>query len=765
MFIDQDRLLERLNPPQRAAVTHGEGPLLILAGAGSGKTRVITHRIAWLVGIAGADPRQVVAMTFTNKAAREMRERAESLLRYDLGGAYVGTFHAFGLRLLRMHALDAGYPPSFVVYDSADQLAAVRASLKELSVDDRSVTPKQLLAWISRQKNALVEPEAAAARALTSQDALSARVYGLYAERLKRAGAMDFDDLLVQLIRLFRARPDVADRHARRIRWLLVDEYQDTNPIQYALIRLLAARHRNVCCVGDEDQSIYAFRGADIRNILDFERDFKDATIVKLEQNYRSTRNILAAATAVIRHNANRHDKTLWTDNPAGARLRLHTAQDDRAEADFVVETMLGQAREQGIPLDQVGVLYRTNATSRLFEDRLMARKIPYRVVGSLRFYERKEIKDVLAWLRLLVHPDSDEDFLRAAQTPPRGLGETTLGELARRAREANISLHAAARDALAVPAGLNARAVNALASFLGTIRDLTDLTRDVSTAAAVTSTIEAIDYALHLEKAHPEDHVSRAENLDALASAAEEHDEADAPEGLAGFLDRVSLRSDTDDVAGERGPSLMTVHSAKGLEFDAVFLAGLNEELFPHSFSAGEPEGLEEERRLMYVALTRARKTLTLTAARFRHVFGQLTFALPSRFLDEIPAELLHRTGDGDRGLLGGTGLRSPFGRDGDALDDFAGYGRAPVEPRSRPAGIPARRGGPRRVEREPEVAPAGHAAGGYRPGMRIVHPQFGSGTVLSASGKGKSLTLDIRFERAGRKKILAAYTTLVAE
>ncbi len=575
---------------------------------------------------------------------------------------------------------------------------------------------------------------------------------------------MDFDDLLVQLIRLFRTRPDVADRHAQRIRWLLVDEYQDTNPIQYALIRMLAARHRNVCCVGDEDQSIYAFRGADIRNILDFERDFKDATIVKLEQNYRSTKNILAAATAVIRNNANRHDKTLWTENADGAKLQLHTAQDDRAEADFVVETMLKLVREHGIPLDQVGVLYRTNATSRLFEDRLMARNIPYRVVGSLRFYERKEIKDVLAWLRLLVHPDSDEDFLRAAQTPPRGLGETTLGEIARRAREANVSLHAAARDAIQAPAGLNARAVNALSNFLGTIRDLTDLTREVSTAATVTSTLEAIDYALHLEKAHPEDHVSRAENLDALTSAAEEHDEAGAPEGMAGFLDRVSLRSDSDDVAGERGPSLMTVHSAKGLEFDAVFLAGLNEELFPHSFSAGEPDGLEEERRLMYVALTRARKVLTLSSARFRHVFGQLTFALPSRFLDEIPEELLRRTGDGGGGALAGAGFRSRFGGD-DAMEGFAGYGHAPAEPRARPAGIPARRGGPRRVEREPAAAPAGRAAGGFQPGMRIVHPQFGTGTVLSASGQGKSLALDIRFERAGRKKILAAYTTLVEE
>jgi DNA helicase-2/ATP-dependent DNA helicase PcrA len=762
--IDPDRLLERLNPPQREAVTHGEGPLLILAGAGSGKTRVITHRIAWLAGVAGADPRQIVAMTFTNKAAKEMRERAEGLLRHDLAGAYVGTFHAFGLRLLRMHALDAGYPPTFVVYDSADQLAAVRAALKELSLDDKSMTPRQVLSWISRQKNALVEPDAALARAMMPQDTTLARVYGLYAERLKRAGAMDFDDLLVQLIRLFRTRPDVADRHAQRIRWLLVDEYQDTNPIQYALIRLLAARHRNVCCVGDEDQSIYAFRGADIRNILDFERDFKDATIVKLEQNYRSTRNILAAATAVIRNNANRHDKTLWTENAEGAKLQLHTAQDDRAEADFVVEAMLKLVREHAIPLDQVGVLYRTNATSRLFEDRLMARNIPYRVVGSLRFYERKEIKDVLAWLRLLVHPDSDEDFLRAAQTPPRGLGETTLGEIARRAREANVSLFAAARDALSAPGGLNGRAVNALTAFLGTIRDLTDLTRDISTAATVTSTIEAIDYALYLEKAHPEDHVSRAENLDALTSAAEEHDEAGAPEGMAGFLDRVSLRSDSDDVAGERGPSLMTVHSAKGLEFDAVFLAGLNEELFPHSFSAGEPDGLEEERRLMYVALTRARKVLTLTSARFRHVFGQLTFALPSRFLDEIPEELLRRTGDGAGGALAGAGFRPRFGDD-DAMAGFRGYGHAPAEPRARPAGIPARRGGPRRVEREPAAAPAGRAAGGFRPGMRIVHPQFGAGTVLSASGQGKSLALDIRFERAGRKKILAAYTTLVEE
>lgn len=751
-MLDAARLLELLNPPQREAVTHGEGPLLILAGAGSGKTRVITCRIAWLAGPLGVDPREIVAVTFTNKAAAEMRERAESLLGHELAGAYVGTFHSWGLRMLRTNAVAAGLAPGFLVYDTTDQLAIVRQALKDLGIEDRTLPPRQVLAGISRFKNALVGTGQALESARMPQDRVFAEVYALYETALARAGALDFDDLLVRPVRLLSGRPEVRERYAQRTRFLLVDEYQDTNPLQYALIRLLSERHRNICCVGDEDQSIYAFRGADIRNILDFERDFPDARIVKLEQNYRSTGNILAAASSVIRHNVQRHDKTLWTDGARGDLILVHSARDDRAEADFVVEETLRRAREHGIPLEQQAVLYRTNANSRLIEDRLVARRIPYRVVGSLRFYDRKEIKDLLAWLRLVVHPESDQDFVRAATTPPRGLGDRTLDEIAARAAQANVSLYDVARATLAASGPVNPRALRALATFLEMLRDLADLVRDVSTTAAVQSVIDAIDFMEYLEKAHPADFAARQENIGALLAAAREHDEAGAPDGLAGFLDRVSLRSDTDDVQGQKGPSLMTVHAAKGLEFDAVILAGMNENLFPHALSAADPDAVEEERRLLYVAMTRARKLLALVGARERRPFGRPEFTQPSRFLDELPADLVRRTAE-EASWQDPRPTPSAWGGARGAIRAGAVRDR---EPAVRPAGLPAASRGERRVEREDGCGP-------FFRGMTVTHPMFGRGVVLSVEGEGERAKLQIRFERAGLKKIMAGATTLL--
>jgi DNA helicase-2/ATP-dependent DNA helicase PcrA len=730
-MLDASAILEPLNPAQREAVSHGEGPLLILAGAGSGKTRVITHRIAYVLAQHGAAPREIVAMTFTNKAADEMRERVEQLVGYDIAGAYIGTFHAFGLRVLRTHAMDAGYAPGFVVYDTADQQAVVRAAMKEIGIDTKEVPPRRVQTWISRRKNQLIDPDGARDDASTPLDRLFADVYEHYESALRRSDAVDFDDLLVKVIRLLRRREDIADRYARRIRWLLVDEYQDTNPMQYALIQLLGRVHANVCCVGDEDQSIYGFRGADIRNILDFTRDFPDARIIKLEQNYRSTGRILEAASGIIQRNLGRHDKTLWTENPTGLKLRLHLAQDDREEARWVAERIVSAAEEIGCPLEQVAILYRTNATSRPFEDRLTAAGVPYRVLGSLRFYERKEVKDLLAWLRMLVHPHSDQDFLRAVSTPPRGIGAKTLEELGRLAAEQEGSLWSATQHVVRTGAGLGSRARLALTRFTELVRDLSELSERIATSATVTSVLDAIDYPSYLEKSYPSDYESRGENLDALAVAAQEHDEGGAPEGLAGFLDRVSLRSDSEDVRGDRGPALMTVHTAKGLEFDAVFLVGLNEALFPHARSLHDEHALEEERRLMYVAMTRARKLLTLSAAHFRRAFGDIARTEPSRFLGEIPAETVEQL-DGPRPMPGSRLGRTALGR-----------GAEPRAPR----------------EAEPS------SSTGFRPGMRVRHPSFGSGRILSTTGEGNRLTLVIRFDRKGRKRISAAHTTLVPE
>jgi DNA helicase-2/ATP-dependent DNA helicase PcrA len=742
-------LLERidlqhdLNPEQLAAVTHGEGPLLILAGAGSGKTRVITYRLASLIGSQRADPAEVVAVTFTNKAAGEMRERIEALLGHVIDGAFVGTFHAFGLRVLRRNAVEAGLKPSFVVYDTGDQQALAREILKETGCTDKSIAPKQVLSWISRNKTGLLTPADAEAAARFPNEKLMARCYAEYEKRLDRASAVDFDDLLVRVIRLFASRPDVAERYASRTRWLLVDEFQDTNAIQYRLIRHLTASHRNVCCVGDEDQSIYSFRGADIRNILDFERDFPDARVIKLEQNYRSSANVLAAASAVIANNFDRHDKKLWTGKAKGDKVTLYVADDDRNEADFVVSEMLRISDTASIPLDEFAILYRTNATSRLFEDRLTGRNIPYRVVGGLRFYERREIKDILAWLRMLVHPASDQDFLRAASTPPRGIGARTLAAVAEVASDSDVSLYEAALSIVAGQDRLGGRPRRALGNLLSAIRDLAQLTEGIPTAGAVTTVIENIEYAAWLERAYPHDHESRAENVAALVSAAQEHDEAGAPDGLSGFLDRVSLRSDADSVQGERGPTLLTVHSAKGLEFDAVILAGLNEDLFPHSMALSDEGGIEEERRLAYVAMTRARKRLVLTAARFRYQYGEPVLREVSRFASEIPPDLLSA-------------------RSSRPAAERAGRAASPVSSgvSSTPAAGVTRRTG--RLSYEPEVDDSAGGAS-FAPGMRVIHPSFGPGRVLQTSGQGRRLTLDIRFETSGRKRILPAYTNLI--
>ncbi len=758
---DVERVLARLNPPQREAVTHVLGPLLILAGAGSGKTRVITHRIAYLVGHEGIDPRELVAVTFTNKAAGEMRQRAEHLLGAGLHGAYVGTFHAFGLRVLRAHALAAGYPPTFVVYDSADQLAIVRAIIKDRSLDDKSFPPRQVLSWISKAKTALADPDEALAHARGFNERTLSDVYREYESRLQRAGAMDFDDLLVRVIRLFARHPEIAERYAQRTRFLLVDEYQDTNQIQYRLIRALSAQHRNVCAVGDEDQSIYAFRGADIRNILDFTRDYADARVVKLEQNYRSTGNILAAAAGVIAHNAQRHEKTLWTDAGQGEKVRVHLAYDDRAEADFVVDDMLRTAREQAIPLEDFAILYRTNATSRLLEDRLMARNVPYRVVGSLRFWDRKEIKDLLAWLRLLVHPASDQDFLRASSTPPRGLGDRTLEVVEAEARRAGVSLHDATLTVLGQPDALPSRSLRALQAFIDTLRDLGDLTRRTSTAGTVQSVLEAIDFVPYLQRAHPHDYESRVENLGALVSAAKEHDEAGALNGLAGFLDRVSLRSDTDDVQGARGPSLMTIHAAKGLEFDALYVVGMNEDLFPHPWSANDADGLEEERRLCYVAITRARQRLVLTHARFRSTFGQVAFTRPSRFLAELPADVATHTGDAAATPL--SSASTSLGRaPGTAARPYAAASGAPRSTPASPASTHAagidRRSGQIVYESED-----GGQGATFRVGMTVSHPKYGPGIVMMVEGRAQRTFVTIRFKNGSLKKISPAHTTLI--
>src|SRR6266540_2508052 len=553
------QFLDTLNPEQREAVLHIKGPLLILAGAGSGKTRVITSRIAYLVGDGHAQPHEVLAVTFTNKAAEEMRARVEALLGSDCGRMWVSTFHALCARLLRREAPAIGLSRDFVIYDSSDQLTVVKQALKELHIDDSFVQPRAALSRISHAKNRMEGPDAVAGNAgWNRRDEHIAKVYAYYLNALKESNALDFDDLLLKTVDLFEQSERVRSKYAEQFRFVMVDEYQDTNRPQYLLIRRLAEVHRNLCVVGDPDQSIYKWRGADLRNILDFEQDFGEARIVKLERNYRSTQVILDAATAVISQNRNRKDKRLWTDRAGGARIVYFRGGDELEEADFITRTARTALADDVEAM--VAVLYRTNAQSRTIEDALMREGVAYKVVGGVRFYERKEIKDALAYMRLVINPHDDVSLRRVINVPSRGIGKGVM---------------------------------------------------------------EAVEQL-----------------------PAREYESREQEPSLGGFVDRLSLLSDVDEEQGTRDARvwMMTLHSAKGLEFPVVVLAGLEEGLFPHSRSSEDEEELEEERRLCYVGMTRARSHLVLTGAARRRIFGEYKSSEPSRFIDEVPAELVDR-------------------------------------------------------------------------------------------------------------------------
>jgi DNA helicase-2/ATP-dependent DNA helicase PcrA len=735
--------LAGLNATQREAVTHETGPLLVLAGAGSGKTRVITHRIAHLIMERGVPPHRLVAVTFTNKAAAEMRERVERLLGARVLGAWIGTFHALCVRILRRDGERVGLSPGFNIYDTDDQLAIVKRILKAEAGEGASLSPRSLLSRISRAKNALQSLEDLEQRAYTPERKLLVCIFREYQETLRKSNAADFDDLLLRTIDLFREHPDVAEGYAERCEHLLVDEYQDTNRPQYLLVRALAARHGNVCVVGDEDQSIYRFRGAELRNILEFENDHPGTRAIRLEQNYRSTATILRAAGAVVANNVNRKGKTLWTENPDGDKIESFRSPDDRTEAAWIARRVESLASE--IDHDDMAVLYRTNAQSRLFEEIFRREGIPYQVVGSVQFYARKEVKDVLAYLRLAANRFDDVAFRRVVNTPPRGIGATTLGALERVVAATGLPLleavdHALERGAIAT------RSAKRLREFRELIEGLARDVVDEPIAVLLERVVAATAYEAYLEKAYPGMGADRMENVQSLVSAAVEYAEEIDGATLEGFLDRSALVSDADDVGREPGVTLMTVHCAKGLEFPVVFLAGLEERLFPHVMSVGSDDDIEEERRLCYVAMTRAKQRLLLTHARFRRVQGVLIPNPPSRFIEEIPAEVIQEIA-----LPAGDSLRDSAQA---ASDTWSAYG-------SSAARVARRRREP------PTPAPRSAAANeshedGYNVGAQVTHPSFGGGRILDREGKGKNLKLTIQFRDHGRKKILPAYTRL---
>jgi DNA helicase-2/ATP-dependent DNA helicase PcrA len=702
-------LLSQLNAQQRLACETTEGPVLVLAGAGSGKTRTLTFRMAYLIRQLGVPADQILAFTFTNKAAQEMRGRVEELVGGLVRTMWLGTFHAIAARILRQEIGHLGYNPRFAIYDAEDSRNLVREILRELGLDDKKWPPAQFLAQISRAKNAFQGVEDWEDTSFWGQQVYE--VYRRYQERLRALNALDFDDLIFLTVRLFDRHPEVRDDYHRRFRYILVDEYQDTNLAQYRMIRHLAEGHRNLCVVGDDDQSIYGWRGADIRNILEFQREFPEAVVIRLEENYRSTGNILAAANAVVRHNRQRLGKVLWTRKPEGERIAFYQAPDESAEA-WQAAQIIGLAVQKGLKPSDCAILYRTNAQSRAFEMALGRVGLSYRLVGGKRFYERKEVRDLIAYLKVVYNPQDDMALLRVINFPRRGLGEVALERLTQFQRQHGLSLYEALTQAEAVP-GLSPagqRAALELCEAFTRWRswaesgDLAELVRMVAEESGLMplyrreGTTEAED---------------RLENLGELISEAHRFQEDQGSRELGDFLGWLALVSEWDQTdEGGEGVWLMTVHSAKGLEFPLVVVTGLEEGLFPHQRAFEEATGVEEERRLFYVAMTRARERLVLMRAESRTVQGRTQANLPSRFLAEIPEELLEPV-------------------------DFA-----------RPRSPVAERG-----------------ATCFNLGETVTHPRFGRGTVVATRGEGEETEVTIAFPGGGVRSFLAKYAQLIKE
>ena len=746
-------LVSSLNPEQQQAVLQTDGPLLILAGAGSGKTRVIAHRIAYLVSERYADPSAILAVTFTNKAAGEMRTRVEALLDMDCRRMWISTFHALCARLLRREAPHVGLSRDFVIYDSNDQLSVVKQGLKQLGIDDSATQPRMVLSRISHAKNRMEGPEVFES-SWNPRDQHLGKLYAMYTKALKDARALDFDDLLLYTVELVEKSEAVRRKYAEQFRYVMVDEYQDTNRPQYLLIQRLASAHRNLCVVGDPDQSIYKWRGADLKNILDFEHDFPEATVVRLERNYRSTQVILEAASAVIAQNKNRKEKRLYTEQAGGAPILYYRAGDDLDEAEFIARTCRQALREDSENL--AAVLYRTNAQSRTVEDALRRAGIAYRIIGGVRFYERKEVKDALCYRRLVVNPHDDVSLRRVINAPARGIGKGVMESLETvevgpdddlppllaglqpvvSATSLWSKLTLALERRLLPP-----RALTALAAFRDLLVEMTALAAGESVAVTLGKVLDRSGYLKDLREEHSEEAEGRIENLMELVSAAREYESRSPEPSLAGFVDQLSLLADADEEAGAKDSHvlMMTMHSAKGLEFPVVIIAGLEEGLFPHSRSVDDEAELEEERRLCYVGLTRAQRRVVLTSAARRRVFGDYQSTEPSRFIDEIPPQLMETVPSAM--AYGAAQAYAPRGG-----DRWAGYGRRKKEE------VAAYR-----YEDEDQSVP-----GGLKVGLRVRHPTFGVGTVTALEPLDDDIKLVVRFLSVGPKTLRAKFAKL---
>ncbi len=803
--------LAGLNPAQREAVECTRGPLLVLAGAGSGKTRVLTYRIAHMIADEGVRPWQVLAITFTNKAAAEMRERLEALLPYGTRGMWVCTFHAMCVRILREDGELVGYRPNFTIYDDDDSRRLVKTIMADLDLDQKQFPMNSVRAKISAAKNAMVGPDELASSS-NPADRAAARVYRELDRRLARANAMDFDDLLVKTFELLSKRPEVLERYQERFRQISVDEYQDTNHVQYAITNLLAARYRNLMVVGDDDQSIYSWRGADIQNILDFEKDYPDAHVVRLEQNYRSTGHILAAANAVVANNARRKPKRLFTDAGDGEKIKVFQASDERDEGRWI-GSEIEKLHDGGTSYDDMAVFYRTNAQSRILEDMFLRAGVPYKIVGGTRFFDRAEVRDVMAYLKLVVNPDDDVAALRVVNTPRRGIGTTSINKIRELAADEGVSFFSACELAIAETGLLGAKVRGALAEFTGTIEAARHFTGEL--ADVVDAIVDRSGLIRALEAEHSVEADGRIENIKEFLGVAAEFDEThdavetleslaqlraagalessgseatsptgsalaalarqgESPSGdvvpepaplrppvasekLPALIEWLALRSDLDSLAGQtHAVTMMTIHSAKGLEFPVVFVAGMEEGIFPHASYESDEASVEEERRLAYVAITRARKKLYLTHATTRRTFGSVAANAPSRFLREIPETDAERVGVGSSGFAG-----VGWEKRGDRHGTFGSgrgsevYGGHVFGSRTRSTGGGASR--PTPTGPKPDAA---RAAASFAAGDHVSHKTFGPGVVIAASGD----TIEVKFTRTGKtKKLLKGFAPIV--
>ena len=744
---------DTLNKPQKEAVFHTEGPLLILAGAGSGKTRVLTHRIAYLIEEKGVNPWNILAITFTNKAAEEMRQRVDSLVGIGAESIWVSTFHSMCVRILRRYIDRLGYDNRFTIYDTDDQKTLMKEVCRKTDIDTKRFKERMLLSVISSAKNEMILPEEFELNAGGDFVQLKiAKVYKEYEAQMRANNALDFDDLLVKTVQLLETQPDVRENYQERFRYIMVDEYQDTNTVQFRLVSLLAGKYRNLCVVGDDDQSIYKFRGANIRNILDFEKEFSDAKVIKLEQNYRSVGNVLEVANSVIRNNKGRKEKTLWTDNEKGEKIRLRQFDTAYDEAQFIAEDIKDETA-QGANYSDHAVLYRTNAQSRLLEEKFVAMNIPYKIVGGINFYSRREIRDILSYLKTIDNGKDDLAVRRIINVPKRGIGLTTINRIQESAAARGIGFY----DALSAPdliPGIG-RSASKLDSFAALIEYFKGRSEESGVTDLLTEVIEKTGYTESLEADDPEELEARVQNIDELVSKAAVYEESCSDRGerptLSGFLEEVALVADIDSVAEDRDyVILMTLHSAKGLEFPHVYLAGMEDGLFPSymSISGDDPEELEEERRLCYVGVTRAEEKLTLTCARMRLVRGERQYNSMSRFIKEMPSALID-TGKRE----GGFSQNVSLGEKRTYSSEVSGYKRSAYA--QKPAFAAIQKGSGLMAKKSEGLS--------YGVGDRVRHVKFGDGTVTEIKEGGRDYEVTVQFDTAGVRKMFALFAKLI--